>query len=160
MLLTASTTWYLEDMRQDHLWTFQCPTAMLRLSSSQRKRERLKTTTTTLPLSLLYLNLLPGMSVNDGIIEELPNSQKEEGGLWRRRWLLEMTIVQAEIGMMHSICDLLPMLSAYMAIGWFVSRHPGTWFLEFHCPSGWPCGYQLSVGLEVWSFREHVGVDF
>ena len=32
-------------------------------------------------LSLLYLNLLPGMSVNDGIIEELPNSQKEEGGL-------------------------------------------------------------------------------
>ena len=31
-------------------------------------------------LSLLYLNLLPGMSVNDGIIEELPNSQKEEGG--------------------------------------------------------------------------------
>ena len=82
MLLTASTTWYLEDMRQDHLWTFQCPTAMLRLSSSQRKRERLKTTTTTLSLclSLLYLNLLPGMSVNDGIIEELPNSQKEEGG--------------------------------------------------------------------------------
>ena len=29
--------------------------------------------------SLLDLNLLPGMSVNDGIIEELPNSQKEEG---------------------------------------------------------------------------------
>ena len=48
---------------------------------SEKERERLKTTTTTLPLSLLYLNLLPGMSVNDGIIEELPNSQKEEGGL-------------------------------------------------------------------------------
>ena len=53
---------------------------MLRLSSSQRKRERDSKPLPLLSLSLLYLNLLPGMSVNDGIIEELPNSQKEEGG--------------------------------------------------------------------------------
>ena len=123
MLLTASTTWYLEDMRQDHLWTFQCPTAMLRLSSSQRKRERLKTTTTTLSLSVSFFYISTCFQACLWMMESLKNFQilrKKKGGLWRRRWLLEMTIVQAEIGMMQSICDLLPMLSAYMAIKYFL----------------------------------------
>ena len=47
---------------------------------SEKERESQNHYHYSLSLSLLYLNLLPGMSVNDGIIEELPNSQKEEGG--------------------------------------------------------------------------------
>ena len=123
MLLTASTTWYLEDMRQDHLWTFQCPTAMLRLSSSQRKRETQNHYHYSLSLSVSLFYISTCFQACLWMMESLKNFQilrKKKGGLWRRRWLLEMTIVQAEIGMMQSICDLLPMLSAYMAIKYFL----------------------------------------
>ena len=119
MLLTASTTWYLEDMRQDHLWTFQCPTAILGLLIS----ERLQTTTTTTNVPALLSSISTCFQACLWMMESLKNFQilrKKKGGLWRRRWLLEMTIVQAEIGMMQSICDLLPMLSAYMAIKYFL----------------------------------------
>ena len=52
----------------------------LLISEKERDSKPLPLLSLSLCLSLLYLNLLPGMSVNDGIIEELPNSQKEEGG--------------------------------------------------------------------------------
>ena len=88
---------------------------------SEKERETQNHYHYSLSVSLFYISTCFQACL--WMMESLKNFQilrKKKGGLWRRRWLLEMTIVQAEIGMMQSICDLLPMLSAYMAIKYFL----------------------------------------
>ena len=83
---------------------------------SEKERERLKTTTTTLSLSSIS-------QLASRHVCEWWNHWRTSKFSERRRGTMTKTmtaIVQAEIGMMHSICDLLPMLSAYMAIKYFL----------------------------------------